>query len=94
MLSTLSLPLPISKPTRLDRALALFADVRAGEGAWSIDRSELARYYHVRVTNAANWPKATQTQVFCCESTVPGARDHTYRYNVGVRGGSGCSRSF
>jgi len=36
MLPTPRLPLPISTPTRLDRALALFADVRAGEGAGAL----------------------------------------------------------
>jgi ATP:ADP antiporter, AAA family len=36
MLSNPPLPLSISKPTRLGRALALFADVRAGEGAGAL----------------------------------------------------------
>ena len=36
MLPTPPLSLPVSTPTRLDRALALFADVRAGEGAGAL----------------------------------------------------------
>ncbi len=36
MLSTSPLSLPVSTPTRLDRALAVFADVRAGEGAGAL----------------------------------------------------------
>jgi hypothetical protein len=35
-------------------------------------RTELARYYHVRLTNAAHWPKATQTQVYLLHVEAPG----------------------
>src|SRR5689334_17369470 len=30
------------------------------------------RYYHVRLTNGAKWPKATQTQVYLLRVEAPG----------------------
>ena len=35
-------------------------------------RAELARYYHVRLTSGAKWPKATQTQVYLLRVEAPG----------------------
>jgi len=35
-------------------------------------RQESARYYHVRVSNLARWPSATQLQVFLIRIEVPG----------------------
>lgn len=35
-------------------------------------RTELARYYHIRLTNEVGWPKASQTQVYLMRVEEPG----------------------
>lgn len=35
-------------------------------------REELGRYYHVRLTNDARWPRATQAQIFLVRLEEPG----------------------
>lgn len=41
-------------------------------------RQELARYYHLKVSNTARWPKATNVQVFLTRVEEPGP-DGVYR---------------